>query len=136
MKIKITSIIFEVHTIHNGNGIPIHVKYKNIISISSDSIFKNKLYSIDSLDYLLKKDLLNFGKDLNFSDSPDRLIVSIEFPENGNINDVKDLMIKVFNSYNKLENKIKDSVNLNIFLNWKQEIIKPPPMPTEIKNEN
>jgi len=119
-----------------GRTIPYHIKLRNLLGISTDSILKNDYYSIDSLESFLKKDLLNFGTDREFSDSPNKLVVSIELNESERIGEVNKLLLKVFKSFNQLDINVRDTIPMNIYFNWKIIFPKPPPMPTEIdKNE-
>ncbi len=126
-----TEYNFKASTIF-GDCSPPHIKFKNIITISTDTIFKNKNYHIDSLNFLLKKDLLNNGKDLKFSNSSKKLIVSLTISEKGKIYELKKLIEKVFQSYDKIKQETEDSIELNLYFNKRIRIISPPPKPPEI----
>ncbi len=129
---KNTEYNFRVTTFFGDCGPPI-IKFKNIIGISPDTIFKNNnYYPLDSLDFLLKKDLLNNGKDLKFSNSSKKLIVSLSISEKGKIFELKKLLARVFQSYNKIKEEATDSIELNLQFNKRLKIIPPPPKPPEI----
>lgn len=128
---KISEYNFKVSTFF-GNCSPPLIKFKNIIGISNDTIFKNRSYSIDSLYYLLKKDLLNNRKDPRFSDSPKKLIISLSVSEKETTFELKKLLTKVFQSYNKIKEETKDSIELNLQFNRRVKILPPPPKLSEI----
>ena len=126
---------FKINSLEEKGGTtPYHIKLRNLLGISTDSLLKNDYYSIDSLESFLKKDLLNYGKDNNFSDNPNKFIVSFELDENERILELNKLLIKVFETYNQLKGVDKDTIPLNIYFNWKHVFPKPPPMPTEVNN--
>ncbi len=106
-----------------------HIKYYNLLSISKDSILKNKSkFPIDSLAVMLKRDLLNYGKDKNYSRSPKKLIVSITEKKY-----LKNVLLKVFTEFNQIQSETIDSLTLNIQFNRRFEILPPvPPPPLEI----
>jgi hypothetical protein len=103
---------------------PPRIKFFNVLSISKDSILKkDSLYSIDNLTTLLKKDLLNYGKDRNFSESPEKLIVSVTEKKES----LEILLIKIFKEFNKIQSHEKDSLYLKINFNRRLEIFPHPP---------
>lgn len=123
---------FEINSLEEkGRTIPYHIKLRNLLGISTDSILKNDYYSTDSLSSFLKKDLLNFGKDRDFSDNPNRLIVSIELEKNQRVLEVKKILLEVFKTYDKLDKVKRDTIPLNIYFNWKSIKVRRPPIPTE-----
>ncbi len=102
------------------------IKFFNILSISKDSIFKDDtFYPFNSLKMLLKKDLLNYGKDLNYSSSPNELIISITEKKEH----LENLVLKIFKEFNKIQSETKDSLTLNINFNRRLEIFPPLPNP-------
>jgi len=108
-------------------GPPPFIKFKNIIGVSKDSVFKNKPYPIDSLQSILKKDILNFGKLNQYSDSPERLIIIV----NVEIDELENSLIELFEYYNEIKSESTDSIKLNInFSRW-LEPRPPPPVPVE-----
>ncbi|WP_155995185.1 hypothetical protein [Tenacibaculum ovolyticum] len=107
-----------------GKGMPPFLKFKNILSISKDSILKEKKYSIGDLISVLKKDLLNYGKDDRYSDSPEKLVVSLTCK----IDELESLLMKVVTMFNEIKEHSSDSLKLNIFLNRRIEIFPPPPI--------
>jgi len=127
---------FEINSLEEkGRTIPYHIKLRNLLGISTDSILKNDYYSTDSLQSFLRKDLLNYGKDRNFSDNPKRLIISIELESNQKISEVKKILFEIFETYNKLKKNKRDTIPLNIYFNWKSIKVKRPPLPSEIDRD-
>ncbi|WP_237276383.1 hypothetical protein [Tenacibaculum ovolyticum] len=94
------------------------------MSISKDSILKEKKYFIGDLISVLKKDLLNHGKDDKYSDSPEKLVVSLTCK----IDDLEPLLMKLVTTFNEIKEHSSDSLKLNIFLNRRIEIFPPPPI--------
>ncbi len=121
---------FVAKTIFHKQSPPILLKFKNILSVSKDSIYKGrKLFPIDSLANILKRDLLNFSTDEYYSVSPDKLMVSVT----SELNHLKPLLIKIFNEYNKIKEESKESISLNIYLNRRVNIYPIPPPPENKK---
>ncbi|TDQ25461.1 hypothetical protein DFQ07_1883 [Tenacibaculum caenipelagi] len=106
-----------------GQDYPPIIKFKNILSISSDSILKNSKYPIDSLKIVLKRDLENFGRNDSLSDSPKKLIVSITT----DLHNLENLIIKICSTFNEIKTTSTDSLQLNLQLNKRLEIVPPPP---------
>lgn len=71
------------------------MKFRNTLWITKDS---------------LKKDLLNLGKNHRYSDSPEKLVVSLTCE----INELNNLIIKVVKTFNKIKEESLDSLRLNI----------------------
>lgn len=106
-----------------GQCYPILLKFKNILSISKDSIKKEKDYPIGELKTVLKKDLLNFGKNNGFSDSPEKLVISLT----SEIDELENLILKVTSVFNEIQKDASDSLKLNIYINRRMEIYPSPP---------
>ena len=130
LKIKNNNIRHNIliSTSFANHGPPL-LKFKNIISISKDSILKEKKHPISSLKIKLSKDLLNFGKDNKYSDSPEKLVVSITTE----INEINNLILKTVNTFNQIQKESPDSLILNIFLNRRMEIYPLPPRTSNIE---
>jgi hypothetical protein len=107
-----------------GKCIPPFLKFKNILSISKESILKEKKYPIGDLISVLKKDLLNHGKDDEYSDSPEKLVVSLTCK----IDELEPLLMKVVTTFNEIKEHSSYSLKLNIFLNRRIEIFPPLPI--------
>ena len=91
------------------------LKYKNFISISKDSIFQwEKVYHIDNLEKKLRKNLLNFGKNNKYADNPEKFKITFLNLEKESMLEMKESIIKVFETYNKIEKKNKEKLQLNI----------------------
>ncbi|WP_348746216.1 hypothetical protein [Tenacibaculum sp. 190524A02b] len=102
------------------------LKFKNILSISKDSIKKDRSYSIKELKIILKKDILNYGKDNSFSESPEKLMVSLTCK----INELNSLILRVIKVFNEIQEGSKKGLKLNLFINRRMEIY--PPIPKKI----
>lgn len=105
-----------------GECFPPLVKLKNIISISKDSIIKDINYPIRDLKLILKKDLLNFGKNKKYSESPEKLVISIVT----DLKDLEQLMITVTATLNEIQTETLDSLNFNLYLNRSLELYQLP----------
>ena len=89
----------------------ISYKARNNIDILDDVIRKDeKIYSLDSLCNLMKKDFLNYGKNPNFSDHPENLIVNISYTSK-EFNNLKFLLNRITNCYDNLG--MKTQLNFN-----------------------
>ncbi len=89
----------------------ISYKARNNIDIIDDVIRKDeKIYSLDSLCNLMKKDFLNYGKNPNFSDHPENLIVNISYTSK-EFNNLKFLLNRITNCYDNLG--MKTQLNFN-----------------------
>ncbi len=100
------------------------IKSRNSIDIFNDTIFKawERYYSLDSLEYILEKDLTNYGKDPFYSDNPEKLLIRIYYTENG-VERLPVMLDKVTDVYSKL-----DSTNqIKIWLEYYYPYIPPPP---------
>ena len=106
-----------------GQCFPPLLKFKNILSISKDTIKKEKKFPISDLKMIMKKDLLNYGKDNNYSDSPEKLVISLTTE----IEQLEILIIKVSKAFKEIQEESSDSLNLNLFLNRRMEIYPRPP---------
>ncbi len=106
-----------------GNGPPILLKFKNILSVSCDSILKRKKHHISYLKKILSKDLKNSGEYSQYSDSPEKHVVSLTCE----IDELEYLILKVSNVFNEIQEESTDSLKLNIFLNKRMELFPKPP---------
>jgi len=87
-----------------------------------------KYYPIDSLESILKTDLLNNGIDNKFADNPRRLVIKFLNPYKESIQDLEKNLLNIFKIYNNIESQTKDSFRLNI--DFEELIImKSPPPP-------
>jgi len=106
------------------------------ISLSADSILvdaspiylnKRLIYPMDSLDIILSRHLLN---KFNFHKSYRTKFLAIAIDSSKPISETKRVFQNVLTSFNKLNKRNKDTLNLYIFLRRKFiTIIPPPPMP-------
>lgn len=103
------------------------------IFIQNDSILTNNriAHSIDSLDLILKKHLLNKGKDFNYSDSPNHAGIEIYFKENTASKEISDLLVDLSEKFNRLNRNKKDTLYLKIYFRDRPFSMLPPPPPPE-----
>jgi hypothetical protein len=108
-KIKINSI---------GDGT---IYNRNILSIENDSIIKEKKFPLSELKVIMKKNYFNYGKDENYSDSPDKALIIIYFNDNQKITDLKKYLITITRAFDELNN---NQLTLQILISG---ILPPPP---------
>ena len=97
---------------------PAIIKMKNILLVSRDSVKKNVAYPIEDLKEVLKKDLLNKGKDDQFSESPERLRVAFTTT----IEDSENLLIYVLEAFQDIQKESTDSLSINVQMNGLNEV--------------
>ena len=102
---------------------PILIKYKNILSISNDSLKKKKSYPLIELKTIMKKDLENFGAEPEFSQSPEKLVISVTCE----INELEKLIIKIATTFNEIKSESIKNLEMNLSLNERIEIYPTPP---------
>jgi hypothetical protein len=102
----------------------IDIKWRNIIDIHNDTASKkNKyFYSLDSLEYLIRKDYGNKGINQEFSETPESLIFSISYDEEMSLENFPITLEKLIDSYEAITKKTDISITL-------KEIMKAPPLP-------
>ena len=104
------------------------IKQRNIIEIHNDTI--NKLdkyfYPLDSLTSVIRRDLANYGKNPNWSDKPEKLLISISYDKDG----IKQLPNTLEQLTQAIE-RVTDRKDISIWLNEKLFIPPPPPITQE-----
>lgn len=110
--------------------------FRSRIFIQNDSILTNYVirHSIDSLETILERHLLNKGKDFNYSDSPEKAGVEIYFEKDVESSEIKGLLVKLSEEFNKLNKRYPDTLYLNVFFRdypLKRVLIPPPPKQTK-----
>lgn len=109
--------------------IPPIIKLKNVIGVSKDSIYKwNEFYPVDSLEQILKNDLMNYGRNNKLADNPKSLVIQLLNPEKESIEDIENNLTNLCRIYNKIKSETKDSLELNIEFE-ELIIMKSPPLP-------
>lgn len=120
----------EIRTIHFKNTClkesSIIVKQKNVIEIYNNSIRKNNIavYPIDSLEYVLKRDIENKGQNPDLSESPEKLIISVYYDDKVKFKKLPDILKKLSDIYFRITSR-KD---LKIWLTGKEHF-GPPEIP-------
>ena len=105
--------------------------FRSRIFIQNDSILTNYeiRHSIDSLDIILERHLLNKGKDFNYSDSPDRAGIEIYFKDDVESKKIKKLLLNLSERFNYLNDKNPDTLYLNVYFRDRALMMIPPPPP-------
>ncbi len=106
--------------------------FRSRIFIQNDSILTNYdiKHSIDSLEIILKRHLLNKGQDFNYSDSPARAGIEIYFKDNVESDKIKSLLTDLSMKFNHLSSNYSDTLYLKIYFRDRAlEMIPPPPPP-------
>jgi len=134
--------IEDVYKVYNfmpyvkGNGL---YKEKNGILIRNDSIGKILLkHKVESSSEFLKMNYENNGKQIGFPDSYNRVYIDFVLNISDTSEKLKSSLIKFFKVYKKTRIKYKDSINLNIILEYPMSQVygQPnPPIPFEIEYE-
>ncbi len=101
----------KVSTNFGGEIPPMH-KFRNILSIDDNSIYKDKIYPISQLQKILRTDLENDGQDKKFSESPEKLVVSVT----SEMNKLQYLLLKICRIFNGIKKESSDTLKLNISL--------------------
>lgn len=128
LEIEKVNYIFNLESVPSNCFLFYPLKMKNTLFIYRDSIvkpcFKNKSinYPIDSIYFLYKKDISNNKREVNFSDSPNHLVLSFQLDDSTSIKTTKELLNRVVKAYLKMN---KDSLPLNLSISYKA----PPPPP-------
>ncbi|RAR48994.1 hypothetical protein [Flavobacterium lacus] len=112
------NILKKIKIISIGDGT---IYNKNILSIENDSIVKEKNYPLSELKVIMKKHYFYYGKDENYSDSPDKALVIIYFNEDQKITDLKKYLILITRAFDELNN---NQLMLHILISG---IVPPPP---------
>jgi hypothetical protein len=71
---------------------------------------------------LASKDFKNYGKDQNFADTPEKLVIIILDDENGDLEIIKSFLDKITKAYDSIET----SISLKIMMDNYMEM---PPIP-------
>lgn len=123
----------EIKTIYFRNtclkeGSTKMIKTKNVIEIHNNKISKNKEYGIplDSLEGVLRKDIENKGKNLQLSESPEKLTICIQYDDENNFKNLPNILNQLTETYYRITNK----TDLKILL-IDENYFSSPPMPKE-----
>lgn len=101
------------------------IREHNVIELYNDSLIKNgKFYSSDSLEYFIKKDYSNNGKDPKFCDKPQKLIFKIT-ADSLKLNSLNNSLDLVTQLYEKTTNKRE--LKIMIGTHFKPFPFPPPP---------
>ena len=110
---KITSTTdSEIKTIYFSNtclkdGSTRIIKTKNVVAIHNNEISKNKEYGIplDSLESVLRKDIENKGKNLELSESPEKLTICIQYDVKNSFENLPNTLKQLTATYYRITNR-------------------------------
>lgn len=103
---------------------------KNIIKISLDSILKNEGYPISELQPVLEDHLLNIKNNYPYSKFPQYAMVTVSIDTSQNASQLKVLLKKITQTYDAINLKHQDSLELILYFDYFRQIAPPPPPPT------
>jgi len=83
------------------------IKTKNVIEVHNNKINKNTEYGIplDSLEGVLRKDIENKGKNLELSESPEKLTICIQYDDENNFKNLPNILNQLTETYYRITNK-------------------------------
>ncbi|MCL6220661.1 hypothetical protein [Zunongwangia pacifica] len=89
------------------------------------------MLQVHSLETILKRHLLNNGKDFNYSDSPDRAGIEVYFEEKTKSEEIEDFLINLSERFNQLNKKNADTLYLKIYFRNRPLRMIPVPPPKQ-----
>ena len=102
------------------------IKQKNVVEIHNDMIKKNeRIFPMDSLKSVLRRDIENNGKNPQLSENPNKLTILISYDHKFQN------LLKILNQLIKTYEKITNETDINIRLIDKENF-KIPPIPKKI----
>src|SRR5690606_22979361 len=83
------------------------IKTKNVIEIYNNKISKNDESGIplDSLENVLRKDIENNGKNLELSESSEKLTICIQFDDKNDFKNLPNILKQLTETYYRITNK-------------------------------
>ncbi len=83
------------------------IKLKNAIGIYNNKISKNNEsgISLDNLENVLKKDIENNGKNLDLSESSEKLTICIQYDDKNEFNNLPNILNQLTETYYRITNK-------------------------------
>ena len=101
------------------------LKSKNIITIHNNIIDKKgELYPMDSLEFIIKRDLNNYGKIPSYADHPDKLLFRITY-DTDKFEQFPEILETLVNTYDKITQK----QDIKIWIEEHTYVLPPPPPP-------
>jgi len=115
-------IIYFRHPCWESNASKL-VKSKNVLEIDNDTIFKSKsnTFPLDSLESVLTKDINNNGLNPLFSESPNKLVISITYDKENEFKNLGEILDRLTEQYYIITN----NTEIKVWLTDK-EFLKPP----------
>ncbi|OBX21579.1 MULTISPECIES: hypothetical protein [Bizionia] len=106
---------------------------RNIIRIKSDSILKDSGYPIDYLKPILSEHYLNIPKNYPYSKSSQFAMVEITIDTSKTATELKNLLIKVTQTFDEINAVNKDSLELRIYFDYFRQMPSPPAPPRNLE---
>ncbi len=132
IKIQKDNIIREIMPFADGGGC--YFRMMNFLEIKSDSILVENGYKIEKLDSILNLHYTNNGKSFYYADSPKRAIVKVTIDTSKTGTELKDFLIKLTTSFDKIN--FKDSLELRLMFDYFRQTPRPPAPPAPVKLED
>jgi hypothetical protein len=107
------------------------IKNKNVIEIYDDKIYRGyglELLPLDSANNYVEKNLKNFGKVDNLSESPDKLFFIIDSNDRSKLNKLENNLLKLI----KVFDEVGGNNRLNLLIMQRELPPPPPPAPEKI----
>ena len=104
------------------------IKEKNVVEIHNEMIKKNeRIFPMDSLKNILRRDIENNGKNPRLSENPNKLTILISY--DNEFQNLPNILNRITKTYEKITNKT--DINIRLF---DKENIKIPPKPKNNRN--
>ncbi|ADV50842.1 hypothetical protein Celal_3581 [Cellulophaga algicola DSM 14237] len=103
-------------------------KYCNVLDIKTDSLLIDEGYSITELKRILKRHYLNNGAVPYYAESPNKAFIQVTLNNSKNGKQLKELLIKITRSFDKVKEEVKDTIELRILFDYLTPM-PPPPLP-------
>jgi len=133
IEFKDGQIIKKIIPFVRGNG---YYRERNILSISSDSIFIDDGHSISELKWVLKRHYTNNGKNFRYPDTSDHAGVEITLDTNKTANELKHSLINLTRIFDEVNSEVNDTLQLKFIFDYFRQIPPPPPPPKQQPNRS
>jgi len=100
----------------------IHIKKRNVLKIKDEKIRMTNEVTIDSLEIYMARHYSNNGEFPQFSESPNKALISITY-EQKEMKNLKIILINILNNYSMLD------LDLPLIVSLDKQIPPPPPTP-------
>jgi len=122
VSIKENDTVKKIIFLRNDWG---HIKKRNALRISKDSIFIDNNYLFKDFYKILSRHYNNNGNNMDYAESTEKAWVEIEIDTSDSGLELKKVISKVVKTFDKINKHHKDSLKLKIGLSYFHQI--PPP---------